>query len=240
MQLVVKNIGKSYNKRRIVRDVSLQFPTGKIVGIIGPNGAGKTTAFYIIAGLISPDYGTVLLQDKDITAMPMHVRAKLGIVYLPQENSVFRGLTVAENIMAALEVSVTDKEEREHLLEELLSQFSINHLRFSTAVSLSGGERRRLEIARSLAANPRFLLLDEPLAGVDPIAISEITNIIMALKQKGIGVIITDHNVRDALPILDYAYVLYNGQVMAQGEPHVIAQDANVRKLYLGDNFNIG
>lgn len=235
--LRVKNIGKSYNGRRVVRDVSFEVASGQIVGILGPNGAGKTTSFYMVTGLVFPDVGQVLLDDADITNLPMYQRARLGISYLPQEPSIFKGLTVEENIAAILEVVEPDSQIRENRLEELLGEFSISHLRMSPAVALSGGERRRVEIARSIATNPDFLLLDEPLAGIDPIAISEIKELVMHLKKRGIGVIITDHNVRDALSIIDTAYIIHEGVVLTHGTPKQIVANKEVKKIYLGEDF---
>lgn len=235
--LRVKNIGKSYSGRRVVRDVSFEVASGQIVGILGPNGAGKTTSFYMVTGLVFPDIGQVFLDDINITKLPMYQRARLGISYLPQEPSIFKGLTVEENILAILEIVEKDSQQRENRLEELLGEFSISHLRRSPAVSLSGGERRRVEIARALATNPDFLLLDEPLAGIDPIAISEIKNLVLHLKKRGIGVIITDHNVRDALSIIDLAYIIHEGTVLTHGTPKQIIANKEVKKIYLGDNF---
>ena len=235
--LRVKNIGKSYNGRRVVRDVSFEVASGQIVGILGPNGAGKTTSFYMVTGLVFPDVGQVLLDDADITNLPMYQRARLGISYLPQEPSIFKGLTVEENIAAILEVVEPDSQIRENRLEELLGEFSISHLRMSPAVALSGGERRRVEIARSIATNPDFLLLDEPLAGIDPIAISEIKELVMHLKKRGISVIITDHNVRDALSIIDTAYIIHEGVVLTHGTPKQIVANKEVKKIYLGEDF---
>lgn len=235
--LRVKNIGKAFKGKRVVRDVTFDVHSGQIVGILGPNGAGKTTSFYMITGLIYPDQGTVFLDDMDVTNIPMYQRARLGIGYLPQESSIFRGLTVEENIMAVLEIKYKSEKEREHILEDLLSEFSISHLRNSPSISLSGGERRRVEIARAIAMNPSFLLLDEPLAGIDPIAISEIKDLILRLKKKGIGIIITDHNVRDALSIIEKAYIIHDGAVMVSGTPEEIVANKKVREIYLGDSF---
>jgi lipopolysaccharide export system ATP-binding protein len=231
------NLGKSYANRRVVRDVSFEIKKGQIVGILGPNGAGKTTSFYMITGLIKPDYGTIHLDDNDITHFPMYMRSRMGISYLPQESSIFRGLSVENNILAILETHITDEFEKNNTLEELLASFSISHLRRTQSVALSGGERRRLEIARALATKPNFLLLDEPLAGVDPISVNELKEIILQLKQKNIGIIITDHNVREALSILDYAYVIHEGLVLTHGTPADIVKNEAVRTNYLGDNF---
>lgn len=236
-KLEVKNLGKSYQSRRAVRDISFYVKSGEIIGILGPNGAGKTTSFYMLTGLVMPDYGTIFLDDYDITSLPMYRRARLGIGYLPQEPSIFRGLNVEENILAVLEISISNKQDRLHKLEELLGEFSITHLRYTSAIALSGGERRRLEIARTLATNPKFLLLDEPLAGIDPIATTEIKDLILHLKKHGIGIIITDHNVREALSIIDRAYIVHDGVVFAHGTPKEIIHNKEVKKIYLGENF---
>lgn len=237
--LQIDKIGKAYGSRRVVRDVSLYSKSGEVVGLLGPNGAGKTTSFYMISGLLRADYGHVFLDDVDITNLPLYRRALLGIGYLPQESSIFRGLTVEQNIMAVLEYWQTDEGEREARLEELLAEFSIEHLRKAQAVTLSGGERRRVEIARILAMEPRFILLDEPLAGIDPINVIEIKQVIRHLKQKGVGVIITDHNVQETLSIVDHAYIIYDGSVLAQGSPQEIVNNDDVRRLYLGDSFTL-
>ncbi len=236
-KLEIKNIGKSYNNRRVVRDVSLEVNSGEIVGLLGPNGAGKTTSFYIITGLVSCDYGDVIIDDVKITKLPMYLRSRIGIGYLPQEASIFRGLNVEQNIMAVLEVCESSEEVRQHRLEELLAEFSISHLRNTPAVALSGGERRRVEIARCLASGPKFLLLDEPLAGIDPIAISEIKDLIIQLKKLGLGILITDHNVRDALSIIDRAYIIHDGTVLMHGTPNEVVKNKAVRDVYLGENF---
>jgi lipopolysaccharide export system ATP-binding protein len=236
-KLTAKNLGKNYNKRRVIRDVSLELARGEVVGLLGPNGAGKTTIFYMIMGLVKPDYGTISLDDYDITRLPIYKRARKGVGYLPQESSIFKGLSVEENIMAVLEYSCEDNQEQEHMLDTLLSEFSITHLRSVDSVSLSGGERRRLEIARCLANKPKFVLLDEPLAGIDPIAIGEIKELIVQLKEKGIGVLITDHNVRDALAIIDRAYIIHDGHVLMHGTPKEIVKNKEVRGVYLGDSF---
>ena len=235
--LVVNNIGKSYAGRRVVRNVSFEVKKGEVVGIIGPNGAGKTTSFYMAIGLIMPDHGNIMLDDYDITYLPMYKRARLGLGYLPQETSIFRGLNVEQNIIAVLEMCEPDREKRQHRLDQLLAEFSISHLRYAPSIALSGGERRRLEIARALAAAPDFILLDEPLAGIDPIAVNDIKQIILHLKQSGLGIIITDHNVRDAFTIIDRAYVIHDGTVLLAGTPSDIANDENVKNLYLGENF---
>jgi lipopolysaccharide export system ATP-binding protein len=236
--LKVVGIGKKYGKRSVVRKVSLQLSKGEVVGLLGPNGAGKTTCFYIISGLIKPDYGHITLGDVDITKLPMYRRAQLGVGYLPQESSVFRGLTVGENIMAVLEAVESVELEREKRLEELLAEFSITHLKNILSINLSGGERRRLEIARAIAAKPEYILLDEPLAGIDPIAITDIKNLIYHLKDKNIGVLITDHNVREMLDIVDRTYVIYDGEVLIEGTKEEIISHEVVRRVYLGDVFN--
>lgn len=237
--LKVVGIGKKYGKRSVVREVNLQLSKGEVVGLLGPNGAGKTTCFYMISGLIKPDYGRITLDDTDVTKLPMYRRAQLGVGYLPQESSVFRGLTVEENIMAVLEVVESVELEREKRLEELLAEFSITHLKHVLSISLSGGERRRLEIARAIAANPEYILLDEPLAGIDPIAITDIKSLIYHLKDKNIGVLITDHNVREMLDIVDRTYVIYDGEVLIEGTKEEIISHEVVRRVYLGDVFNV-
>ena len=237
--LSVENLGKQYEGRPVVRGVSLSIQRGEIVGLLGPNGAGKTTCFYIITGLIRPDYGTILLNEQDITELPMYRRARLGLGYLPQEASIFRGLTVEQNIRAVLEVVEKSFPRREELLEELLGEFSITHLRRTPSLALSGGERRRVEIARTLASRPDFVLLDEPLAGIDPIATNDIRDLIKHLKERGIGVMITDHNVRDTLDIVDRAYIIHDGMVLMDGIPADIVGSEDVRRVYLGDRFNL-
>ena len=237
--LVVSNLRKSYRKKTVIRDVSMELAPGEVVALLGPNGSGKTTTFYAIAGLISPEGGQVLIDGRDVTYLPMYRRAKLGIGYLPQEVSIFRGLSVEDNIMAILEITVSGKNKRRERLEELLSEFSITHLRRASALALSGGERRRVEIARCLAADPRYLLLDEPFAGVDPIAVGEIRGLVADLKNRGIGVLITDHNVRETLEIVDRAYILHDGQVLMSGTTDEVVQDENVRRVYLGQSFRI-
>lgn len=238
-KLEVFNIGKKYKNRPVLRNVSLNVKRGEAVGLLGPNGAGKTTCFYCVTGLITPDYGDVHIDGKDITTMPMYRRARMGIGYLPQEASIFRTLTVEENIKSILEIVVDNISERENMLEQLLSEFSIAHLRKSPAIALSGGERRRLEIARALASQPNFILLDEPLAGIDPIAVGEIRTLVSQLKNRGIGVLITDHNVRETLDIIDRAYILHGGSVLMEGNPEEIVASKEVRKVYLGDNFTM-
>jgi len=237
--LSVENLGKQYEGRPVVRGVSLSIQRGEVVGLLGPNGAGKTTCFYIITGLIRPDYGTILLNEQDITELPMYRRARLGLGYLPQEASIFRGLTVEQNIRAVLEVVEKSFPRREELLEELLGEFSITHLRRTPSLALSGGERRRVEIARTLASRPDFVLLDEPLAGIDPIATNDIRDLIKHLKERGIGVMITDHNVRDTLDIVDRAYIIHDGMVLMDGLPADIVGNEDVRRVYLGDRFNL-
>ena len=237
--LVARNLGKSYKKRPVLREISLSVQRGEVVGLLGPNGAGKTTLFYIVTGLISPDYGTITLDGNDITGLPMYRRARLGIGYLPQEASIFRGLSVENNIRAILEVAVDHPDQRETRLEELLAEFSISHLRRTPALALSGGERRRVEIARALAADPSFILLDEPLAGIDPIAVDDIRDLVSHLKDRGIGVLITDHNVRETLDIVDRAYILHDGRVLMEGAPDEIVTHKDVRRVYLGERFNL-
>ena len=237
--LSVENLGKQYEGRPVVRGVSLSIQRGEVVGLLGPNGAGKTTCFYIITGLIRPDYGTIFLNEQDITELPMYRRARLGLGYLPQEASIFRGLTVEQNIRAVLEVVEKSFPRREELLEELLGEFSITHLRRTPSLALSGGERRRVEIARTLASRPDFVLLDEPLAGIDPIATNDIRDLIKHLKERGIGVMITDHNVRDTLDIVDRAYIIHDGMVLMDGLPADIVGNEDVRRVYLGDRFNL-
>lgn len=237
--LEVFNVGKRYKKRTVLRNVSLHVKKGEAVGLLGPNGAGKTTCFYCVTGLITPDYGDVHINGQDITDMPMYKRARMGIGYLPQEASIFRTLSVEDNIKAVLQVVTDDETERENMLESLLNEFSIAHLRKSPALALSGGERRRLEIARALAGRPSFILLDEPLAGIDPIAVGEIRELVSQLKNRGLGVLITDHNVRETLDIIDRAYILHNGSVLMEGKPEEIVKNEEVRKVYLGDNFSL-
>ena len=237
--LTAHNLGKSFKKRPVLRAVSVSVQRGEAVGLLGPNGAGKTTCFYIITGLIRPDVGSITLDGEDITELPMYQRARLGIGYLPQEASIFRGLTVEQNIRAVLEVSEPVPETRDSMLEALLAEFSITHLRRAPAMALSGGERRRVEISRALATNPHFILLDEPLAGIDPIAVGEIRDLVAHLKDRGIGVLITDHNVRETLEIVDRAYILHQGQVLMEGAPDEIVRDVDVRRVYLGERFSL-
>lgn len=237
--LSARNIGKRFKKRPVLRDVSVNVRRGEAVGLLGPNGAGKTTCFYVITGLISADSGSVTLDGHDITDLPMYRRARLGIGYLPQEASIFRGLTVEQNIRAVLEVVEPNANRRDAMLDDLLAEFSISHLRRTPALALSGGERRRVEIARALASQPHFILLDEPLAGIDPIAVSEIRDLISHLTDRGLGVLITDHNVRETLDIVDRAYILHDGMVLMEGEPGDIVAHRDVRRFYLGERFSL-
>jgi lipopolysaccharide export system ATP-binding protein len=235
--LEVRSIAKSYDRRTVLHDVSLDVRRGEVVGLLGPNGAGKTTCFYSVMGLVRPDSGRIFLDGQDITALPMYRRAVLGLGYLPQETSIFRGMTVAQNIMAVLEVAEPDRHVRRDRLEQLLGEFGITALRDSPAMALSGGERRRCEIARALAAEPSIMLLDEPFAGIDPISIADIRELVRELKSRGIGVLITDHNVRETLDIVDRACIIYDGQVLFAGTPEALVADAEVRRLYLGESF---
>ncbi|MBO9122470.1 MULTISPECIES: LPS export ABC transporter ATP-binding protein [unclassified Rhizobium] len=237
--LIARGLTKTYSTRRVVNGVSLVVRRGEAVGLLGPNGAGKTTCFYMITGLVPVDEGTIEIDGNDVTSMPMYRRSRLGVGYLPQEASIFRGLTVEENIRAVLEVHVKDKAAREKKLDELLDEFHIRKLRKSPAVALSGGERRRLEIARALATDPTFMLLDEPFAGVDPISVSDIQNLVHHLTARGIGVLITDHNVRETLGLIDRAYIIHAGEVLTHGRANDIVNNAEVRRLYLGDNFSL-
>lgn len=238
-EIVCKNLRKSVKGREILKGVNLAATQGTIVALIGPNGAGKTTAFSILCGLIKPDEGEILLDNKNIGDLPMYKRSRLGIGYLPQESSIFRGLSVEDNIYAVLEMKGTSKEESYDTLERLLKELSIDHIRKSPAVSVSGGERRKLEIARALATNPKFILLDEPFAGIDPLAVEEMKSMILSLKARGIGVIITDHNVRDTLPLADYVYLLFEGKVLMEGTPNDIVNSEDARKIYLGESFSV-
>ncbi|HTZ78976.1 MAG TPA: LPS export ABC transporter ATP-binding protein [Stellaceae bacterium] len=237
--LIATSIGKSFKQRPVLRGVNVSVQRGEAVGLLGPNGAGKTTCFYIITGLIAPDVGTITFDGHDITELPMYRRARLGIGYLPQEASIFRGLSVENNIRAVLEVVEPVRETREAMLDELLAEFSITHLRRAPALALSGGERRRVEIARALATQPHFILLDEPLAGIDPIAVGDIRDLVAHLKDRGIGVLITDHNVRETLEIVDRAYILHEGRVLMEGKPNEIVADEDVRRVYLGKTFSL-
>jgi lipopolysaccharide export system ATP-binding protein len=238
--LRVRHLRKSYKRRPVIRDISVDLMRGEVVALLGPNGSGKTTCFYAIAGLVTPEGGSVTIDGRDVTGLPMYRRARLGIGYLPQEVSIFRGLTVEENILAVLEITETDRHKRRERLEDLLSDFSITHIRRAPALALSGGERRRVEIARCLAADPKYLLLDEPFAGVDPIAVAEIRQLVHDLKGRGIGVLITDHNVRETLEIVDRAYILHDGTVLMSGTTEEVVHDENVRRVYLGRDFRIG
>jgi lipopolysaccharide export system ATP-binding protein len=235
--LEVRSIAKSYDKRAVLHDVSLKVHRGEVVGLLGPNGAGKTTCFYSVMGLVKPDSGRIYLDGADITELPMYRRAILGLGYLPQETSIFRGMTVAENIIAVLETAEPDAQLRRDRLEQLLSEFGLTALRDSPAMALSGGERRRCEIGRALAAHPSIMLLDEPFAGIDPISISDIRELVRELKSREIGVLITDHNVRETLDIVDRACIIYDGQVLFQGTPEALVADQEVRRLYLGESF---
>jgi lipopolysaccharide export system ATP-binding protein len=237
--LAARHLAKHYGGRTVLRDVSLRLHRGEAVGLLGPNGAGKTTCFYIITGLLAADGGQVLLDGQDITALPMYRRARLGIGYLPQEASIFRGLNVEDNIRAVLEIAQPDRALREDKLERLLAEFGLAHLRRAPALALSGGERRRVEISRALAADPSFILLDEPLAGIDPINVGEIRELVSHLKDRGLGVLITDHNVRETLEIIDRAYILHDGAVLREGTPAEIVADAAVRRVYLGERFSL-
>ena len=238
-RLAARHLAKQYGGRTVLRDVSLSVHRGEAVGLLGPNGAGKTTSFYIITGLIAADGGQVLLGDQDITRLPMYRRARLGIGYLPQEASIFRGLNVEDNVRAVLQIAVADREARDAMLERLLADFALTKLRRAPALALSGGERRRVEIARALAASPSFILLDEPLAGIDPINVGEIRDLVGHLKDRGLGVLITDHNVRDTLEIIDRAYILHDGAVLREGTPEEIVADPAVRRVYLGERFTL-
>lgn len=235
--LYVENIGKTYRKRPVVKGVSLRLNRGEVAGLLGPNGAGKTTCFYMITGLVEADYGRILLDGEDITRLPMYQRARLGIGYLPQEASIFRGLTVYENIMSVAEVVERDRAARREIVDQLLEELRIAHLRDAPALSLSGGERRRAEIARALATRPSFMLLDEPFAGIDPLAITDIRDLIRFLKDRGIGILITDHNVRETLEITDRATIIHEGEVLFEGSPDAIRNDPDVRRVYLGESF---
>ena len=238
--LYARHVAKSYKKRPVLRDVEIHVKQGESVALLGPNGAGKTSLFYIITGLIKPDEGNITLDGQNITSLPMYRRARLGIGYLPQEASIFRGLNVEDNIRAILQTNDDmSSDQQEALLDELLAEFSISHLRVTPSVALSGGERRRLEIARALASRPKFILLDEPLAGIDPIAVNDIRDLISHLKDRGIGVLITDHNVRDTLEIVDRAYILHDGNILTHGTPQEIIGNDDVKRVYLGENFKV-
>jgi lipopolysaccharide export system ATP-binding protein len=237
--LRIEHLRKSYRKKTVIRDFSMELNRGEVVALLGPNGSGKTTTFYAVAWLVMPEGGTVTIDGKNVTTLPMYRRAQLGIGYLPQEMSIFRGLSVQDNISAILDISISDARGRRERLEALLSEFSIEHLRRAPALALSGGERRRVEIARCLAADPKYLLLDEPFAGVDPISVDDIRHLVADLKKRGIGVLITDHNVRETLDIVDRAYILHEGTVLMSGTPEEVVRNENVRRVYLGDNFRI-
>ncbi len=237
--LSASNLSKKYGKKTVVRDVSIEIKRGEVIGLLGPNGAGKTTCFYMIVGLVDANSGNIFLDDVDVSSMQVHQRAKLGIGYLPQEASIFRGMTVEENIYSILEIVHSDVKTRKERLEQLLEEFSITHIRKSHALSLSGGERRRVEIARTIATNPSFILLDEPFAGVDPIAVADIMDMVSHLKNRDIGVLITDHNVRETLEIVDRAYIVYDGVILAEGSREEIIANPDVKKVYLGEKFKI-
>ncbi len=237
--LRIENLRKSFRRKVVIRDVSMTLDRGEVVALLGPNGSGKTTSFYAIAGLVYPEAGSVIIDGVNATMLPMYRRARMGIGYLPQEMSIFRGLSVEDNILAVLDIVLDDRHKRRERLEELLSDFSIEHLRRAPALALSGGERRRVEIARCLAADPKYLLLDEPFAGVDPISVGEIRHLVSDLRTRGIGVLITDHNVRETLEIIDRAYILHDGKVLMSGTPEDVVENENVRRVYLGDSFRI-
>jgi lipopolysaccharide export system ATP-binding protein len=236
--LLVDNIGKSFRGRAVVKGVSLKLGRGEVVGLLGPNGAGKTTCFYMITGLITADYGAIHLDGQDVTAQPMYQRARLGVGYLPQETSIFRGMSVEQNVMAVVEMHQKDKTAAREMVDRLLDELRISHLRKAPATSLSGGERRRCEIARALASEPAFMLLDEPFAGIDPLAMADIREVVGYLKDQGIGVLITDHNVRETLDMVERASIIHAGEVLFEGAPEAILNDPEVRRVYLGDRFN--
>lgn len=237
--LSVRNISKSYGQKLVVRDISLDIKQGEVVGLLGPNGAGKTTCFYMIVGLVEASSGNIFVDKLDITMMPMYQRARLGLGYLPQEASIFRGMTVEENIYSILQIAEVNEFKRQEKLESLLKEFSITHIRKSPALALSGGERRRVEIARALATNPSFILLDEPFAGVDPIAVNDIMQMVLHLKDRNIGVLITDHNVRETLAIVDHAYIVYDGMILTSGTKEQVISNKDVKRVYLGKDFKI-
>ena len=237
--LSVQNLQKTYNKNNVVKDISLNVESGEIVGLLGPNGAGKTTSFYMIVGLVAADHGQIKIDQRDLTKMPIHLRSRLGISYLPQEPSIFRKLNVSQNILSIIELNEKSKIKQQEKLDLLLNELNIDHIRQNSAISLSGGERRRVEIARCLATNPKFILLDEPFAGIDPIAVLDIQTIISQLAQKGIGVLITDHNVRETLGICNKAYIVNQGKIFASGSPNELIENENVREIYLGKNFKL-
>ena len=237
--LSVQNLQKTYNKNNVVKDISIKVESGEIVGLLGPNGAGKTTSFYMIVGLVAADHGQIKIDQRDLTRMPIHLRSRLGISYLPQEPSIFRKLNVSQNILSIIELNEKSKIKQQEKLDLLLNELNIEHIRQNTAISLSGGERRRVEIARCLATNPKFILLDEPFAGIDPIAVLDIQTIIKQLSKKGIGILITDHNVRETLGICNKAYIVSQGKIFASGNPNVLIENENVREIYLGKNFKL-
>ena len=237
--LIINKISKSYGNKEVVREISLSIKTGEIVGLLGPNGAGKTTSFYIIVGLVKPDRGSIFLDKTEISNFPIYQRGKMGISYLPQEASIFRGMNVEDNLMSIIEIVESDKNKHEILLQNLLNEFDINHVRKSKSIVLSGGERRRLEIARTLASKPKYLLLDEPLTGIDPVSIEEIKIIIKKLKQKNIGILITDHNVRETLKIVDKVYIVNEGAIFYEGNPESAVEDKRIKKFYLGSEFKL-
>jgi lipopolysaccharide export system ATP-binding protein len=237
--LIASHLGKRYKRRPVVNDVSFSLHRGEVVGLLGPNGAGKTTCFYLVTGLVKPDSGIIMIDGIDVTPFPMYRRAQLGLGYLPQEASIFRGLSVEDNIRAILEVIEPESDTRERMLDDLLMEFGITHLRQAPSLALSGGERRRLEIARALSSQPHFVLLDEPFAGIDPIALGDIRDLVVHLRDRGIGVLITDHNVRATLEIVDRAYIIHEGKVLMEGLPHDIVEHADVRRVYLGDEFRM-
>ncbi len=237
-KLEIKNLKKSYGTKSVLKDISLHLKKGEVVGLLGPNGAGKTTLFYSIVGLIKADSGKVMLDENDITMLPMYMRARMGIGYLPQESSIFRGLSVEKNILSIVEIEEKDRKKQVKRIKSLLEEFSIEHIRKSPALSLSGGERRRVEIARTIASNPSFILLDEPFAGIDPIAVNDIMSMVKHLKERDIGVLITDHNVRETLKIVDRAYIVYDGKILMSGTPDEIKSHKEVQRVYLGENFS--
>lgn len=237
--LFAENLGKTFKRRPVVRGVSISVKRGEVVGLLGPNGAGKTTCFYMITGLIPVDFGTISIDGHDVTRLPMYQRARLGLGYLPQEASIFRGLTVEQNLRAVIELVEKRKDKQQALIDDLLNEFNITHIRNAPALALSGGERRRVEIARSLATGPAFMLLDEPFAGIDPLAIADIRELVLHLKDRGLGVLITDHNVRETLDIIDRAYIIHEGEVLIEGAPGDIVGDKDVRRVYLGDRFQM-
>ena len=237
--LMAENLGKSFKRRPVVRGVSISVKRGEVVGLLGPNGAGKTTCFYMITGLIPADRGSIVIDGHDVTNLPMYQRARLGVGYLPQEASIFRGLTVEQNLRAVVELVESNKDKQQSIIDDLLNEFHITHLRGAPAIALSGGERRRVEIARALATGPAFMLLDEPFAGIDPLAIGEIRELVAHLKERGLGVLITDHNVRETLEIIDRAYIIHNGEVLVEGAPGDVLVDEDVRRVYLGERFQM-